>query len=66
MSVVRNNGDSDGVPPRTARARVEIAMLEIITQLHQEGLSVEEIALSLADASEDYVILLAKEKIFTH
>jgi DNA-binding transcriptional MerR regulator len=66
MSVVRNNVDLAVVPPPAARARVEIAMLEIIEQLQHEGLSVEEIALSLADASEDYVILLAREKMSTH
>jgi len=34
-------------------------MLEMIEHLQQEGLSQAEIALTLADAAEDYVIRLA-------
>jgi hypothetical protein len=48
------------VPLPDCRARVEIAMFETIERLQQEGLSLEEIALSLADAAEDYVMFLAK------
>jgi hypothetical protein len=66
MSVDRNNVELAAVRLPAVRARVETAMLEIISQLQREGFSVEEIALSLADASEDYVILLAKEKRSTH
>lgn len=66
MSVVRNNTDMIAAPPPAARERVEIAMFEIIEKLQLEGFSREEIALSLADASEEYVILLARDKISKH
>jgi len=66
MSVDSNNNVTSAVPRRATRARVEIAMTELIDNLQREGFLVEEIALALADASEDYVILLANEKVSTH
>lgn len=66
MSVDSQGNNISAVPQSTTRARVEIAMLEMVENLQQEGFSVEEIALALADASEDYVILLANEKVSTH
>lgn len=46
-------------PPAINRFKVEAAMLEMIEQLQGQGLSQAEIALTLADAAEDYVIRLA-------
>ncbi len=46
-------------PPAINRFKVEAAMLEMIEHLQQQGLSQAEIALTLADAAEDYVIRLA-------
>lgn len=46
-------------PPAINRFKIEAAMLEMIEHLQQEGLSQAEIALTLADAAEDYVIRLA-------
>lgn len=45
--------------PTLVRMRVEAAMVEMIQRLRDEGISQEAIALALADAAEDYVILLA-------
>ena len=50
-------------PATNCRARVEAAMLETIQRLQDEGLPLNDIALSMADASEDYVIFLARKKI---
>jgi hypothetical protein len=46
-------------PPAINRFRVEAAMLEMIENLRRQGLRQEEIALTLADAAEDFVIRLA-------
>jgi hypothetical protein len=46
-------------PPAINRFKVEAAMLEMIEHLQGQGLSQAEIALTLADAAEDYVIRLA-------
>lgn len=46
-------------PSPAHRFRVEAAMLEMIERLQQEGLSRQEIALILADAADEYVIILA-------
>lgn len=43
------------------RQIVEAAMLEMIEKLHAKGLVRAEVALALADASEDYIMLLAKK-----
>lgn len=66
MSVDSHTNNVSAVPQSTTRARVEIVMLEMIENLQQEGFSIEEIALALADASEDYVILLANDKVSKH
>ncbi len=66
MSVDSHRNNASAVPQSTTRARVEIAMMEMVENLQQEGFPIEEIALALADASEDYVILLANEKASTH
>lgn len=66
MSVDSLGNNTSAVRQSTTRARVEIAMVEMIENLQREGFLIEEIALALADASEDYVILLANEKVSTH
>ncbi|CAN7735878.1 hypothetical protein [Neorhizobium sp. LjRoot104] len=45
--------------PPEHRFRVEAAMLEMIERLQQEGLGRQEIALILADAADEYVVILA-------
>ncbi|ULJ76466.1 hypothetical protein [Rhizobium gallicum] len=47
-------------PVTDCRVRVEAAMLEMIGRLESTGLSPHDIALVLADASEDYVMFLAQ------
>jgi hypothetical protein len=46
-------------PSIGCRFKVEAAMLSMIEDLRRQGLSTAEIALSLADAAEDYVLRLA-------
>lgn len=46
-------------PSIKCRFKVEAAMLSMIDDLRHQGLSTAEIALSLADAAEDYVLRLA-------
>jgi hypothetical protein len=46
------------------RQIVDAAMLELIERLHSQGLGRAEVALALADASEDYVIRLASEAAY--
>jgi hypothetical protein len=43
------------------RQIVDAAMLEMVERLHSQGLGRAEVALALADASEEYVIRLASE-----
>ncbi|KQV79253.1 hypothetical protein [Rhizobium sp. Root1220] len=48
------------------RKEVEEAMFEMIQRLQQRGLAPAEIALTLADAAEDYVMLLANKASGAH
>jgi hypothetical protein len=48
-------------PAPASRFKVEAAMFELIERLLRQGLSRAEIAVSLADAAEDYVLRLAGE-----
>lgn len=43
------------------RFQVEAAMLDLIAALRAKGLEEAEIALTLADAAEDYVLRLAQQ-----
>ncbi|MBB4276262.1 hypothetical protein GGE12_004059 [Rhizobium mongolense] len=47
-------------PVADCRVRVEAVMLEMIGRLKSTGLSPDDIALALADASEDRVMFLAQ------
>lgn len=53
------SGDDAFEPSIGCRFKVEAAMLSMIEDLRRQGLSTAEIALSLADAAEDYVLRLA-------
>ncbi|WP_105430889.1 MULTISPECIES: hypothetical protein [Neorhizobium] len=59
MDMRTHTPDEPYEPPPAHRFRVEAAMLEMIERLQQEGLSRQEIALILADAADEYVIILA-------
>ncbi|WP_157885379.1 hypothetical protein [Neorhizobium galegae] len=59
MDMRTQTPDEPYEPPPAHRFRVEAAMLEMIEHLQQEGLSRQEIALILADAADEYVIILA-------
>jgi metal-dependent HD superfamily phosphatase/phosphodiesterase len=59
MDMRTHTADEPYEPPPAHRFRVEAAMLEMIERLQQEGLSRQEIALILADAADEYVIILA-------
>lgn len=48
-------------PPPISRFRVEAAMIKLIEELRVQGLSQAEIAVSLADAAEEYVLRLANK-----
>ncbi|CDN51447.1 hypothetical protein [Neorhizobium galegae] len=59
MDMRTQTPDEPYEPPPAHRFRVEAAMLEMIERLQQEGLGRREIALILADAADEYVIILA-------
>ncbi|WP_037083666.1 hypothetical protein [Neorhizobium vignae] len=59
MDMRTQTPDEQYDPPPAHRFRVEAAMLEMIEHLRQEGLSRQEIALILADAADEYVMILA-------
>jgi hypothetical protein len=59
MDMLAQTPDESYEPPPAHRFRVEAAMLEMIERLRQEGLGRQEIALILADAADEYVIILA-------
>ncbi|WP_105422398.1 hypothetical protein [Neorhizobium sp. T25_27] len=59
MDMRTQTPDEPYEPPPAHRFRVEAAMLEMIERLQQEGLSRQEIALILADAADEYIIILA-------
>ncbi|TCU20766.1 hypothetical protein EV130_112140 [Rhizobium azibense] len=48
------------------RTEVEAAMFEMIKRLQQHGWTPAEVALALADAAEDYVMLLASKNAGSH
>ena len=50
----------------TCRTEVEAAMFEMIERLQKHGWAPAEVALALADAAEDYVMLLASKKAGSH
>lgn len=43
------------------RTEVEIAMMEMLNNLQAKGWTRAELALALADAAEDYVMLMARK-----
>ncbi|MBB3595043.1 hypothetical protein FHX08_005453 [Rhizobium sp. BK529] len=53
-------------PISSCRRAVEIAMVEMLVNLQKRGWSAAELALALADASEDLVMLIATKKLRTH
>jgi hypothetical protein len=56
----RHSSVDDAFEPSIGcRFKVEAAMLSMIEDLRRQGLNTAEIALSLADAAEDYVLRLA-------
>ncbi|WP_105436175.1 hypothetical protein [Neorhizobium tomejilense] len=59
MDMRTQTPDEPYEPPPAHRFRVEAAMLEMIERLQEEGLSRQEIALILADAADEYIIILA-------
>ncbi|MCQ1838744.1 hypothetical protein [Neorhizobium galegae] len=59
MDMRTQTPDESYDPLPAHRFRVEAAMLEMIERLQQEGLCRQEIALILADAADEYVIILA-------
>lgn len=65
MIETKSSSDSAQIPV-FVRMRVEAAMLEMIQKLLAEGYRQEAVALSLADAAEDYVIELARNVERTH
>ena len=50
-------------PISSCRQEVEIAMVEMLVSLQKRGWSAAELALALADASEDLVMLIATKKL---
>ncbi|KGD96652.1 hypothetical protein JL39_18900 [Rhizobium sp. YS-1r] len=48
------------------RREVEIAMMEMLDNLERRGWSAAELALTLADASEDHVMLMARKDPASH
>ncbi len=60
----RANGRSEH--PLNCRTEVEAAMFDMIQRLQQHGWTPAEVALALADAAEDYVMLLASKKAGSH
>jgi hypothetical protein len=52
--------------PVNCRTEVEAAMFEMVKRLQQHGWEPAEVALALADAADDYVMLLASKKSGSH
>jgi len=50
-------------PISSCRREVEVAMVEMLVSLQKHGWSAAELALELADASEDLVMLIATKKL---
>lgn len=53
-------------PISNCRREVEVAMVEMLVSLQKHGWSAAELALELADASEDLVMLIATKKLRPH
>ncbi|MDK4735391.1 hypothetical protein PH551_22890 [Rhizobium sp. CNPSo 3490] len=53
-------------PISTCRREVEVAMVEMLVSLQKRGWSAAELALTLADASEDLVMLIATKELRAH
>jgi hypothetical protein len=53
-------------PLSSCRREVEVAMVEMLVSLQKHGWSAAELALALADASEDLVMLIATKKLRPH
>ncbi|MBY5503056.1 hypothetical protein [Rhizobium leguminosarum] len=50
-------------PISSCRREVEVAMVEMLVSLQKRGWSAAELALALADASEDLVMLIATKSL---
>jgi hypothetical protein len=48
------------------RADVEPALLQIIHEAKQKGWAPAEVAMAIADAADDYILLLANRKTTSH
>ncbi|OWK24173.1 hypothetical protein ISN39_07415 [Rhizobium sp. 007] len=68
MIEIQGSQHANGRPehPLNCRTEVEAAMFEMIKRLQQHGWTPAEVALALADAAEDYVMLLASKKAGSH
>ncbi|PDT02266.1 hypothetical protein [Rhizobium chutanense] len=53
-------------PISVCRREVEVAMVEMLVSLQKRGWSAAELALELADASEDLVMLIATKRLRPH
>lgn len=53
-------------PISSCRSEVEIAMVEMLVSLQKRGWPAAELALALADASEDLVMLIANKRPRSH
>jgi hypothetical protein len=53
-------------PISICRREVEVAMVEMLVSLQKRGWSAAELALELADASEDLVMLIATKRLRPH
>ena len=50
-------------PISSCRREVEVAMVEMLVSLQKRGWSAAELALELADASEDLVMMIATKRL---
>ena len=66
MITTSDNNDVEVKPTSSCRTAVEIAMVEMLINLQKRGWSAAELALALADASEDHVMLIAGKQVISH
>ncbi|PDT15162.1 hypothetical protein CO670_19265 [Rhizobium sp. J15] len=66
MTTINNENQIELNPASSCRSAVEIAMVEMLVNLQKRGWLAEELALALADASEDLVMLIANKKPRSH
>lgn len=66
MTTLSNEKQIELNPISSCRSAVEIAMVEMLVNLQKRGWLAEELALALADASEDLVMLIANKKPRSH